>query len=177
LEQKKEISSIKIIEALLFLENKPVNIKYISKVTGKTKDDVKKSIDQLKERLHKMDSSLIIDENSKGDCQLSISPLVYDYLGRYYDKRKSLKLSHQAIETLSIIAYKQSITRAEIERIRGVQVGYILRVLIEYELVKIVGRKDVPGKPILYGTTHKFLKYFGLMSLDDLPSINEFEKV
>jgi len=176
LETEKEINFSQIIEAILFLENRPVNIDFISKVTSKNREYVRKGIDKLKERLKKTDSSLIIVENNKDDFQLTISPSLYDYLGKYYDKRKKLCLSSQALETLSIIAYKQPVTRVEIEKTRGVQVGYILRVLLEHELIKIVGKKDVPGKPIIYGTTDKFLKYFGLMSINDLPPASEFEK-
>jgi segregation and condensation protein B len=80
------------------------------------------------------------------------------------------------METLAIIAYKQPITKAEIERIRGVGVGHTLRLLLEYELIKTGGRKDVPGKPVLYTTTDKFLQFFGLLSLKDLPSLSEYEE-
>ena len=88
-----------------------------------------------------------------------------------------MRLSNQALETLAIIAYKQPITRIEIEKIRGVQVSHIMRILLEYKFIKFVGKKNVPGRPLLYGTTDNFLKYFGLLSLKDLPPISEFEKI
>ena len=91
--------------------------------------------------------------------------------------QKKVRLSSQALETLAIVAYKQPITKSEIERIRGVQVGYILKVLLEHKIIKITGKKDAPGRPLLYGTTDKFLKYFGLLSIKDLPPISEFERL
>ena len=144
--------TIQFIEALLFLENRPVNIKYISK------------------------SSLVITENDNGDYHLTISPLQYNKLFKYYDTRKKSRLSTQALETLAIIAYKQPITRVEIESIRGVQVSHIIKVLLENKLIRFMGKKDAPGRPMLYGTTDNFLKYFGLLNIKDLPPISEFEK-
>ncbi len=166
-----------MVEALLFLENRPTNISYISKITGKSKEIITNSITKLKTRLRDSESSLIIAENDNGDFYLTISPLLYGYLGKHYNVRKKVRLSPQALETLAIIAYKQPITKIEIEKIRGVQVGYILRVLLEFEVIRIVGKKDAPGKPTLYGTTDKFLKYFGLLSIKDLPPITEFDKL
>jgi len=175
LEQNKVIPTFKLVEALLFLENRPVNINYLSKVINRDREEIKNCISILKEKLRISDSSLIIVENENEDYHLTISPDLYEKLEKHYDTRKRARLSTQALETLAIIAYKQPITRAEIERIRGVQVGYILRVLLENELITLSGRKNVPGKPSLYVTTDKFLKYFGLLSLKDLPPIEEFE--
>jgi len=167
---------IQFIEALLFLENRPVNIKFISKLSGQSEEDIKNSITLLQNRLSSIESSLIITENGKGDYHLTISPLQYNKLFKYYDTRKKTRLSTQALETLAIIAYKQPITRVEIESIRGVQVAHIIKVLFENKLVRFMGKKDSPGKPMLYGTTANFLKYFGLLNIKDLPPISEFEK-
>jgi segregation and condensation protein B len=171
-----ESETVHLIEALLFLENRPVNVAYISKITGKPKEAIRKSIDQLTKKLRDMDSALIITKNERGDYHLTIAPSLYDQLGTYYDTRKKMRLSVQALETLAIIAYKQPITRIDIEKIRGVQVGHILRVLLEYKLIHITGKKDSPGRPVLYGTTENFLKSFGLLSIKDLPPISEFER-
>ena len=168
--------TIQFIEALLFLENRPVNIKYISKLSGHSADDIKHSIKLLQNKLNSIESSLIITENDTGDYHLTISPFQYNNLFKYYDTRKKTRLSTQALETLAIIAYKQPITRVEIESIRGVQVSHILKVLLENKLVRFTGKKDAPGKPMLYGTTDNFLKYFGLLNIKDLPPISEFEK-
>jgi len=176
LEQNRPIPTLQLVEALLFLENRPVNINYISKILNRDREEIIKCISILKEKLKQAESSLIIIENETEDYHLTISPEYYGYLEKYYDTRKKSRLSIQALETLAIIAYKQPITRAEIEKIRGVQVGYILKILLENELITFAGRKNAPGRPVLYGTTDKFLKYFGLLSLKDLPPIEEFEK-
>ena len=166
----------KTIEALLFLENRPVNIKYLTKITGHSREAVQKSIEELKKGLSSSGSALVIGSNDNGDYHLTISEELYDSIDQYYKVQKKVRLSTPALETLAIIAYKQPITKVEIERIRGVQVGHILKVLLEHEIIRIEGRKDAPGKPLLYKTSDKFLKFFGLMSLKDLPPITEFEK-
>ena len=122
-------------------------------------------------------SPLTVIKNDKNDFHLTVRENLYEHLKDYYDSRKKIKLSQQAIETLAIIAYKQPITKIEIETIRGVQVGHIIKQLLEYGLIKITGKRNSPGKPILYGTTDKFLKYFGLLSLKDLPPIEEFDSL
>ena len=170
------LDTAQLIEALLFLENRPVNIKYMEKIIGKRSEEIREYITLIVERYKNSGSALVITENENSDYYLSVNPTLYEYLGAYYDSRKKMRLSSQALETLAIIAYKQPITRVEIENLRGVQVGYIIRILLEHKLIKIVGRKDVPGRPVLYGTTDTFLKYFGLLSLKDLPPISEFEK-
>ena len=177
MESKDRKLQTNLIEALLFLENRPVNIKYITKVTKTSREVVKESIADLKNWFNESGSSLVIEENDRGDFHLTISPKLYDHLAQYYNVQKKVRLSSQALETLAIVAYKQPITRSEIERIRGVQVGYILRVLLEHKIIKITGKKDAPGRPLLYGTTDKFLKYFGLLSIKDLPPISEFERL
>jgi segregation and condensation protein B len=168
--------AVRLIEALLFLENGPVNISYLSRITGMSRDAVRDALTHLADRYRQNDSCLIIRENDKGDYQLTIASELYEKLGTRYDTRKKLSFSPQALETLAIIAYKQPITRVEIEKIRGVNVGHVLRLLMEHEMIRVQGRKEVPGKPALYGTTKNFLTFFGLLSLRDLPAISEFER-
>jgi segregation and condensation protein B len=165
-----------LIEALLFLENGPVNLKHLTRTTGLDRESVRLALSQVSDRLRNSDSALMLIENDKGDYQLNVKPDLYEKLGEHYDKRRKLNLSPQALETLAIIAYKQPITRPEIERIRGVAVGHVLRLLVEHELIRISGRKEVAGRPALYATTKKFLNFFGLLSLRDLPPIDEFER-
>lgn len=176
MEVRIEVDDEQMVEALLFLENRPVNIHYISKIVGKSRKEVRECISRISERLRKAGSAIIITENENADYHMTIAPSLYEFLGKYYDSRKKMRLSTQALETLAIIAYRQPVTRIEIEKIRGVHVGHIIRNLLEHKLIKILGRKDVPGKPVLYGTTDTFLKYFGLLSLKDLPPVSEFEK-
>lgn len=166
-----------IIESILFLENKPVGINKLKEISGLKKEEIIKSIDNINAILDMVGSPLTVIKNDKNDFHLTVRENLYEHLKDYYDSRKKIKLSQQAIETLAIIAYKQPITKIEIEAIRGVQVGHIIKQLLEYGLIKITGKRNSPGKPILYGTTDKFLKYFGLLSLKDLPPIEEFDRL
>ena len=167
--------TVQLVEALLFLENRPVHVQYISRMTGINKNEITIAISHLADRLKHTRSALYIAQNESGEYYLTIQPDLYNELADHYDTRKKLRLSTQALETLAIIAYKQPVTRIEIERVRGVSVGHVIRTLLEYELIRITGRKNVPGRPVLYGTTAKFLKYFGLLSLKDLPNPAEYE--
>jgi segregation and condensation protein B len=171
-----EATTVNLIEAILYLENRPVNLQYLVKLTGKSADEIRQSIDDLTKKYRGTRSSLTIAENASGDYHLTISQDLYEQLSQYYDARKKMRLSNQALETLAIVAYRQPITRPEIERIRGVTAGHILKMLTDYKLVKFVGKKNTVGKPLLYGTTDFFLRSFGLLSLKDLPPISEFER-
>ncbi len=109
-----------------------------------------------------------------GGYQLVTDPRLSAYVKKFYQGREKKRLSQATLETLSIIAYKQPVTRADVEFIRGVNVDGSLRTLLEKSLVKIVGRKEVPGRPMLYGTTREFLDHFGINSVKELPALNEF---
>ncbi len=167
---------VKLTEAVLFLENRPVHVGAVAKITGRSREKVRDALKKLEQKLNTQKSALRVIRNERDDYYLTIEKDLYAKLGKYYDASKKIKLSPQALETLSIVAYKQPVTKSEIEKIRGVGVDYVLRILLEWEFVKVVGKKSVPGKPSLYGTTEKFLKYFGLLSLRDLPDLNAFER-
>lgn len=109
--------------------------------------------------------------------RLLSTPETHAYLVRLRGVKKQEKLSQAALETLAVIAYRQPVMRAEIEAIRGVKAGPMLRMLLGHKLVKVTGRADVPGRPLQYGTTQQFLERFGLGSLKDLPSIKEFKQL
>jgi segregation and condensation protein B len=109
-----------------------------------------------------------------GGFQLCTTPEVASWLKKLYASKHKEHLSRPALETLAIVAYKQPLVRAEIEFIRGVNVDGVIKVLLERNLIRIVGRRESPGRPILYGTTNEFLQYFGLNSLEDLPRLGEF---
>ena len=100
---------------------------------------------------------------------------MFPYIQRLRAIKKAERLSPAALETLAVVAYRQPVMRAEIEAIRGVKVGPVLRTLLEHRLVRVAGRADVPGRPLQYGTTREFLERFGLASLDDLPSVRELK--
>ena len=104
-------------------------------------------------------------------------PEVFPYLKRLKKVKKAERLSPAALETLAVVAYRQPVMRAEIEAIRGVKVGPTLHTLLEHKLVDVVGRADVPGRPLQYGTTQHFLDRFGVGSLKDLPSVKEFKSL
>ena len=173
---EENVSTINLVESLLFLENRPVNIRHLEKLTGRKREDIKKSIHELEQKYRQIGSSLCITENDQFDYQLSVRKSLFSHLRKYYDSRQKVRLSNAALETLAIVAYKQPVTRSEVEKIRGVQAGHTLKFLLEQKLVQFAGKKDAPGKPILYKTTDHFLNYFGLLSLKDLPPISDFEK-
>jgi segregation and condensation protein B len=112
-----------------------------------------------------------------GGHQLATRPENAAWVRKFKSVKVSSKLSRPALETLAIVAYKQPLTRTEVEAIRGVNIGGIMRNLMERRLVKIVGKNDVPGKPMMYGTSIEFLQYFGLKDLSALPTLKEFQEL
>ncbi|MFH1092695.1 MAG: SMC-Scp complex subunit ScpB [Candidatus Omnitrophota bacterium] len=170
-----EFNLKKIIEALMFVSEKPLNFKQILEICSETElSEVKDAMNQLQEHYNLHERGIHIREVA-GGYQFSSNPDCADYLKKLYKTRRVFRLSAPALETLAIIAYKQPITRSEIEFIRGVNVDGVVKNLEDRDLVKIKGRKEVPGKPLLYGTTDTFLHYFGLKSLQGLPSLEEFK--
>jgi segregation and condensation protein B len=164
-----------LIEAVLLLETDPVNTAFISKTTDLTKEVVEEVIDLLKEKYSTPDRGFEIIKIG-GGWVLSPKEDLWDYLKDKYGKKNNNRLSKAALETLSIIAYSQPITKAEIENIRGVSADNMIRLLISRELVKVVGKKDSPGRPSLYGTSQKFLETFRLESISELPKLDEVEQ-
>lgn len=164
-----------IVETLLFITDKPLSLKKIVELIEDkevTEDLVKEIIDELISDYTQY-SSLTIRQIAEG-YQIATKPEFAEYVRRLYRDRTLLRLSPAAVETLAIIAYRQPITKAEIEETRGVDCTAVLETLLERRLIKIVGRKEVIGRPLLYGTTQEFLKYFGLNSLSDLPPLEQF---
>ena len=163
-----------LIEAILYLENDPVDEPALARISGLAKEVVEASLDALKERYAQPDSGV---ELSKIGGGFLIAPKkeYWEILKERYGKKNEAKLSKAAMETLSIIAYSQPITRGEIEAIRGVSADNMMRLLLDRELIREVGKKDVPGKPVQYGTTKEFLKFFRLESIADLPKLDESE--
>jgi segregation and condensation protein B len=161
-----------LIEAILFLESDPIDEGAIARISGFSKDIVKYALDNIHDRYASADCGLELSRIGGG---VMISPK-FDYwnnLKNRYGKKNEAKISRAAIETLAIIAYSQPVTRVEIENIRGVSADNMMRILLEKGLIRETGKKDIPGKPVLYGTTKEFLKLFRLNSIADLPKLSE----
>jgi len=163
----------RIIEALLFVSEKPLTVEEIKRVLdGMEEEKIKESIDELRRDYEKQDRSCIIRELA-GGYQIITKCEFAPWISKLFKKDES-KLSNPSLETLAIIAYRQPLTRSEIEKIRGVNVEGVLKTLLDKCLIKVKGRKDAPGRPIAYGTTEEFLKRFGLGGLEQLPKLRDF---
>jgi len=164
-----------LIEAILYLETDPMDFNVLVRISGLGKDAVKQAVEALEIKYSREDSGVELSHIG-GGIMLSAKQEYWDTLKPHYGKKTETRFSRATLETLSIIAYSQPVTRNEIESIRGVQaVDAVIRLLLEKSLIKEVGKKDVPGKPTQYGTTREFLRFFRLGSIDDLPKLNESE--
>ncbi len=164
-----------LVEAVLFLEVDPVELRALQRVTDLSRDVVLEALSQIRDTYSQDHHGLELIELADG-YTLSPKPALTESLKDRYGKKNEGRLSRAAMETLSIIAYSQPITRAEIENLRGVNADGMMRLLLSRGLVKEVGRKDSPGKPIQYGTTREFLKLFRLSSISDLPRLAEADQ-
>jgi segregation and condensation protein B len=163
-----------IIEALLFSSDKPLTVKDIHDcIPDADKTEIKNSLTILMHDYDTLERSFILKEVA-GGFQFRSRPEYGSYILRMFQKTPN-RLSRATIETLAIIAYKQPILKSEIERLRGVDVGGILKTLMEKGLVKIMGRKELPGRPLVYGTTKRFLEVFDLKDLSSLPKLKEIK--
>lgn len=169
------MKEIEIIEALLFVSNNPITKSQLQEVLKDvTPSDLDKFINELNEEYIKTNRSFRIEEIA-GGWQMRTRPEFSPWVRSLLNIQRQERLSRPALETLAIIAYKQPITRVEIEGIRGVNIDWVLSTLIDKGLVRVVGRKEVIGRPFLYGTTTRFLEHFGLPDLKDLPSVEELK--
>lgn len=159
------------IEAILFTMGEAVDLDRLAKALEQDKETTRKLVLNLMDQYREEGRGIQIIE-LEDSFQLCTKKEYYDYLIRIAKQPKKLVLTDVALETLSIVAYKQPITKAEIERIRGVKCDHAINRLMEYNLIKELGRLDAPGRPILFGTTEEFLRNFGVQSLDELPAIN-----
>ncbi|MBI5124479.1 MAG: SMC-Scp complex subunit ScpB [Candidatus Omnitrophica bacterium] len=165
----------KIIEAVLFVSDKPVSIATLKDVLKDIEPtDIRTCIEELNNEYSSSDRSFSVKEIA-GGFQMLTDPVYSKWISSLY-KRPPDRLTGPALETLAIIAYKQPLTRSDIEIIRGVNVDGVLHTLEERSLIRPRGRVDAPGRPILYGTTNEFLQHFGLKSLEDLPKLKEFQE-
>lgn len=164
------------IESILFVSEKPVSIKLLSSLLNTPKEELDKLIEELIEDYKKRESGILIIKIDDS-YQMVTNPKYGDWVSLCKNLNGQSKLSSQALETLAVIAYKQPITKAEIEKIRGSNSEYALKTLLEKRLIKIVGKKELPGRPFLYGTTKEFLRVFGISSLNELYSLLQFQKI
>jgi len=161
-----------IIESLLFVSEVPLSLAKIKTILSMyTHAEITQALEILRQKYAAEEHGFFLAEVAQG-YQFRSKPEYGEWI-RKLKKVTPTKLSQAALETLAIIAYKQPILRAEIETIRGVDVGGILRLLLEKKLIKIVGRKNVPGRPIIYGTTQRFLEFFNLKDISSLPTFEE----
>lgn len=165
----------RIIEALLFVSDKPVSIESLKDVLKDVEPtEVRGLIEELNGEYASSSRSFSIKEIA-GGFQMLTDPVYSKWISALY-KRPPDRLTGPSLETLAIVAYKQPITRSEIEAIRGVNVDGVLHTLEERSLIRTRGRLEAPGRPILYGTTTEFLQHFGLKSLEELPKLKEFQE-
>src|ERR1700747_173635 len=182
------MSLVRVIEALLFSAQKPLSIREIATAIKGAEDDpaaatpnefsrvrqaeVAAALEQLKIQYIEQECAFQLNEKAEG-WQLATDPKYAPWVRELFPAAKPARLSAPALETLAIIAYRQPITRADVEAVRGVNIDAVLQTLMERGLVKITGRAEIPGRPLLYETTQFFLDHFGLRSLDELPNVEE----
>ncbi len=165
-----------ILEAILFIENAPIDAKKLSKYTGLEIKELHLVVKELQEEYEVRSAGISIVAIENG-YQMMAHPRFALALSKFYAPKTQNRLSRTMMETLAIIAYRQPMTKSEVEKIRGVASDRVLKLLLEKDLIKIVGRREQPGKPLEYATTVKFLKAFSLKTVDDLPRLREIKEM
>ncbi len=167
--ETKEHPSLKaIIEAALFLSQEALSLEQLAKICAVTRGKIKESLKELSGELEQSNRGLVLLKTTRG-YRLATKPELAVYLEKAWEEDSlEMPLSQAALETLAVVALKQPVTRIEIEKIRGVQAGGVLENLLKRELIKITGRQEGLGRPLLYSVTEKFLHYFGLKELKEL---------
>ena len=161
-----------LVEAVLFMEGEALDEGAVSRISGLPRETVGAAFEKLTERYSSADCGLELSRIG-GGIMISAKREYWDKLKERYGKKGEARISRAAMETLAIVAYSQPVTRAEIEKIRGVSADNMIRLLLEKGFVREAGKKDIPGRPVMYGTTKEFLKQFHLNSIADLPKLNE----
>ena len=170
-----ELTTESVTEAVLFASDEPLSVNRLADIVGTTVKQIRGHVKDLNDKYQANANAFRIEQIAGGYQMLTLGPYNH-WLKKLLRARSDSKLSPAALETLAIIAYKQPVIRADIEVIRGVAAGEMIRNLMYKGLVRIVGRAEVLGRPMLYGTTKKFLEVFGLNTLKDLPKIEELKK-
>ncbi len=164
-----------VVEALLFASGKPVSLKSLCEILEKDKNEVKDALQTLEMNLIERKSGIQL-VRINDTYQLVTLEIYYDYICKLLDNRPKPTLSQAALEVLAIVAYNPKVTRAEMEKIRGVSSDSAMNKLLEYNLIEEAGRMDAPGRPMMYQTTDEFLKMFGYNSLKDLPDLPKLKE-
>jgi len=163
-----------ILESLLLVSSQPLSFDRIGQLLGGlSKPEVREVMETLKRKYMADTSGILVEEVAKG-LQLRTNPANQEFVRKLFEARPP-RFTRPSLETLAVVAYKQPVTRLEIEQIRGVDCAAPLKTLMERRLIKMVGKKDVPGRPFLFGTTREFLEVFALSSLSELPSMRDIE--
>ena len=170
-----ELTMESVLEAVLFASDESLTVARLAGIAGTGVKQIRRHIENLNDKYKANNNAFRIEQIAGGYQMLTLSDY-NPWMKKLLRVRSDSKLSPAALETLAIIAYKQPVIRADVEAIRGVQAGEMIRNLMYKRLVKIVGRAEVLGRPMLYGTTRKFLETFGLNSLKDLPKNEELKR-
>lgn len=173
--QNPDTEEIQLIEAILYLENEPVEIDRLMRISSLPRKKVKACLEQISVRYEQDTLHGMRLTEFAGGYHFVPKDELWEQLKSHYGRKIDRRLSRAALETLSIIAYSQPITKKEIENIRGVSSDNSLRLLLDREYIKVVGKKDVVGHPNLYGTTKKFLQDFNLKSISSLPKLHDVD--
>jgi segregation and condensation protein B len=164
-----------IVESLLFVAEEPLTIERLTKIiTGAPAGQIRQALEELEAEYATRQGGFFLNQVA-GGYQFRTRPEHMEWIKRLLQP-KPLHLSKAALETLAIIAYKQPVIRSDIEYIRGVDCGGVLRVLLERKFIRVLGRRELPGRPLIYATTKHFLEIFGLKNLEDLPTPKEIEE-
>lgn len=163
---------LRLVEAFIFAAETPLSLDKLCQLLERQRADLRPVIERLKREYPPSKRGFFLAEVA-GGYQFRTAGDLAPWL-RKLSKERPFRFSRAALETLAIIAYRQPITRAEIEYLRGVDSGGVMKTLLEKSLLRILGKKDLPGRPLLYGTSRQFLELFGLRDLNDLPTLKEF---
>ncbi len=162
-----------VLEGLIFVSESPLTLDRMKEVMGINRRDLQRLLSEMIEEYRKTERGFLLVEVAEG-FQFRTRPEHADWIKKL-KRVKTAALSQPALETLAIVAYRQPVVRMDIEKIRGVDSGGVLHTLLEKKLIKIIGKKDVPGKPLVYGTSRRFLEVFGLKDLSELPTLKDLE--
>ncbi|MBI4683769.1 MAG: SMC-Scp complex subunit ScpB [Nitrospirae bacterium] len=164
-----------LLEAILLIAGEPLGVSALKEATEIPDAEIEKIMSELISDYRERNGGILIAEIANG-YQMITNPEYAAWLRKFKASSTLVKLSLPALETLSIIAYKQPLIKAEIEQLRGVNADGVVKTLLDRRLIKIMGRKEAPGRPLLYGTTKEFLQYFGLKDLTELPTLKDIER-